>query len=162
MMHVELFFNLAQIAQLPPGFPQPRIPRQPLFRHVPHGDRLGDVMAIRLNDEIQSIGHFTSDQFVQLSGDRPSHNGRAIVGYGYPDKGGMWPYSPADEIRGRIIADQNLMYLADLDVIDGHSGGPVFTDDGTFVGMMIGRNGHAKIVSDRTITDVINGFNLAR
>ncbi|WP_448205316.1 hypothetical protein [Azospirillum sp. sgz302134] len=73
--------------------------------------------------------------------------GEAIVGYGFPHKHETWPYATPDCAMGTFERKNGLMYEANLDVLEGHSGGPVFTDSGKFVGMMIGTTGpYARIV----------------
>lgn len=70
-----------------------------------------------------------------------------ICGYGFPDKHEIWPYAPPDCVEGTFKHRNVLMYEADLDLKVGHSGGPVFTQSGQFVGMMIGTTGpYARIV----------------
>lgn len=70
--------------------------------------------------------------------------------FGYPDRGGAtkWPYSPASTASGPILGvAEGPMIEADCNTVKGFSGGPVFDDRATFVGMLVGdTDGRSRII----------------
>jgi hypothetical protein len=66
--------------------------------------------------------------------------GDGLTAYGYPEHGGSWPYAPARVRRGHLLRLNTAgpMFEAALETRVGFSGGPVFMDDGTCLGMLIG------------------------
>lgn len=78
--------------------------------------------------------------------------GTVLTAVGYPDRGGAtkWPYGSPRRISGPVerIADDGLVEAA-FTPSDGLLGGPVFTDNGDFVGMVVGTNGRAARIHSR-------------
>lgn len=102
---------------------------------------MADMMAFHDAEHGDLLARLASAYEVITEPDTLSYSeGDRLTVYGYPDHGDAWPYSPARIDSGPIIRMNPLgpMLEARIDPRQGFSGGPVFTDDGLCVGMMIG------------------------
>ncbi len=135
--------------------------RIPTFKHIlADGGRVADIMALPLAPHfVLPRGTFENRYIVDLLQPVTATRGPGkIIGFGYPDRGGTWPYNPADEIHGEFLHLNQSMYEGKLQTCVGHSGGPVFDHTEQFVGMMIGEtNGLARIVPDFVISALCDG-----
>jgi hypothetical protein len=133
--------------------------RLPLFKYFASAGAMADMMALPLPPAIVAIGKFNLSPAVDLrTVIEQSHPLGPVSGFGYPSKGPNtpWPYTPADETKGQLLDTSGMMITATMKTIEGHSGGPVFGSGDSFVGMMIGSNGVAKIVSNRLLSALVN------
>jgi hypothetical protein len=90
---------------------------------------------------------------IDLEAESPEPSkGTVLTALGYPDRGGatMWPYSSPRKSSGGFerVADDGLLEAA-LSVTGGFHGGPVFTDKGEFVGMVVGAHGSSAWLHSR-------------
>lgn len=134
--------------------------RVPLFRFLPNTKgSMADMLALYVPRSMLEATGFDPTSFISFRErmEKPQALGE-IIGYGFPRKGETWPYYPPDETKGSLTDTSGIMYQGDLETRVGHSGGPVFTQDGAFVGMMIGStNEVAQIVPDILLNAFVNG-----
>lgn len=121
--------------------------RLPLFRYLrADGNRLADMMAFTGPAHAAPLAHLARRYApVELlpSSEWSIELGDTLHCFGYPYRGPgtPWPYSRALDASGPIRGMlEGPIIEAECEAIPGHSGGPVFDDHGTFVGMQIGHN----------------------
>lgn len=134
--------------------------RAPAFRFLPNTmGSMADMLALPLTRSVITAVGFDEASFVSFR--QPVRTPQPIgpiIGYGYPHLGMTWPYAPPNRVDGDLIDTSGIMYQGTLQTHVGHSGGPVFTPAGNFVGMMIGStDGVAQIVPDILLKNFVNG-----
>lgn len=137
--------------------------RTPTFRFRLQEDGfLADMIALRLIEEVVAPGglleHFCviEPKTFQIA---PAL-GEPLIGYGFPDRPELssWPYYPADETAGTFARQNKAMFESLQPVQKGHSGGPVWSAEGKFVGMMIGTTDeYTRIVPAVVIAMLLQG-----
>jgi len=157
---ISLFF------ELPGGL------RHPAFRYMlldgsepqTEDSQLADVIALRLPENALDVLGVPATSVISLPQERTDIHriGQLVTGFGFPNSLPNWPQHPPSSISGRLLGEGRGLYTAALESVPGYSGGPVFTATGDLVGMIMGRNGVAKIASDRIISNVVNSLTLAR
>ena len=114
--------------------------RVPLFRFERRddfSDNLQDMMALPVSEA--QFGHLPSINLA--SGADTVAVGTPVAVYGFPDRPELpkWPYAPAKVATGIVQSvEPHLVFCGNMASEVGHSGGPVFADDGRLVGMLIG------------------------
>lgn len=100
---------------------------------------LADLLVLDL-DDIPECAAFMQARSVQ--GDLPVREpapGEPITVSGFPGlKDDRWPYAPPSTATGPYVGVIDTLYAARIPVEVGHSGGPVTTQAGDVIGMLIG------------------------
>jgi hypothetical protein len=134
--------------------------RVPSFRYIKQGDALADLIAIELTPSAFVPGaFFAKTRLINCANEIATPTaGQSLVGYGFPHLQETWPSSTPYRVGGTFVhAAAGPMYEATMELQVGHSGGPVLTDTGKLVGMMIGHtNGKARIVPASSICTLVN------
>lgn len=130
---------------------------QPLLGSSLLPPSMADLIALKAPQHA-SVLHALAEVFdeVNLDDEVLPEAGAPLIGFGYPDLGGdaKWPYEDASTAMGEFLRAEGGLVRAKMPLDDGFSGGPVFSEDGAFVGMMIGTDGsegtpgadHARLV----------------
>lgn len=92
---------------------------------------------------------------------KPSHRpncGEAMVAHGFPDAEQYWPYWPPKTASGIITQSPKTRIMqSTAPSLVGFSGGPVFGENGSFVGMTIGGDPH-EFIPQPEIVDFFNAM----
>jgi hypothetical protein len=133
--------------------------RIPLFKyHLQPNGLLADVIAIPISEAFRSSSALSEFQMVEEVRFSPPHVGDVLTAYGFPDLHPTWPYFPPHTNAGPFAKVKGIMYMADMPTQHGHSGGPVFMSDGSFIGICIGSDDLAAIVPSATILALTGPF----
>jgi hypothetical protein len=134
--------------------------RAPLFSYVEDAaGSMADMMALYGLNHMATISglrsHFEVVPLIPPSVTLTA--GDVLTCYGYPNVADepTWPYVPARSAKGNFLRVGDAagnMIEASVPTEEGFSGGPVFTEAGVFVGMLIGEtSGVARIVSGKAL-----------
>lgn len=131
---------------------------EPIFRWFGDEVEMADVIAIPLQDAAFDQGGMLHQcyEIPMIWQPTPMHG--HLRCYGWPDRGGSWPYDPPCHEGAEILTD--IMATHEGPHCDGFgfSGSPAFDDSGKFFGMRIGHGtGRTLYISACSIWDLIHG-----
>lgn len=125
--------------------------RSPMFHYLKTGNtHIVDAIALELDATAQLNRCFFEGFHVSGPETFQLDVGQPVIGYGYPGlRHGRWPYHPPDLTQGSFAGMDAAAIHCNIPIQLGHSGGPLFTEEGYLVGMMIGGFGNAAVIIPR-------------
>ena len=115
--------------------------RKPNFLSISSsGNRIHDFMALPImpSDAHEREGLLSQFHVVRNRPLGDPVKGTLVVGFGFPFVSEKWPSAEPHRFDGRFLYRGGMVSRIRAEVKKGHSGGPVFTERGVFLGMTIG------------------------
>lgn len=100
-------------------------------------NRLQDIMWMSLTGRRKILRGILSRHFTRFSLDVEGDRDSSITAYGFPMYVDRWPELKV--VSGKLLRLDGMKYMADIDIVDGFSGGPVLDHLHNLVGVAVGR-----------------------